>query len=352
MHVGDGVANGTNMGGEQSVSRFDRRTAGKAIAGFLVAAAILYFFGRVIGWREISRTLADANPLWFGLACLSTLVSLVVWSKSWDVILDLVGIDVRFRTLVVTYLAATFADYATPFGKAGGGPFIAYVLAADTEASYEDSLASVVTADTLNLLPYFTFAALGFVVVFVRGSIPAGARYLIGGLGVLAVVVPGLLYAGWRHRTLAKRVVMRVLGPVERRTDRIDAAELEGRIEEFYDHVDTIAGDRDVLARTLVYAYVGWLFFALPLYLAGMTLGFAIDPLLVLFIVPASSLAGVVPTPGGLGGVEFALVGLLVALTPLSPGSAAAVALVYRVASYWLTLAVGGLAAFSVIYRS
>ena len=340
------------MGGEENVSRMDRGTAWKAIAGFLVAAVVLYLFGHVIGWREISRTLADANPLWFGLACVSTLISLVVWSKSWDVILDLVGIDVRFRTLVVTYLAATFADYATPFGKAGGGPFIAYVLAADTEASYEDSLASVVTADALNLLPYFTFAALGFVVVFVRGSIPPGARYLIGGLGLLAVVIPTLLYGGWRHRSVAKNVIMTVLGPIERRTDRIDAEGLEGRIEEFYDHIDTIAADRAVLARTLVYAYVGWLFFALPLYLAGRTLGFAIDPLLVLFIVPASSLAGVIPTPGGLGGVEFALVGLLVALTSMSPELAAAIALVYRVASYWLTLAVGGLAAFSVIVRS
>ena len=340
------------MGETRNVEGFDRRTAVKVVAGFLVAGLLLYLFGRVIGWNEISRTLRDANPLPFGLACLSTVISLVIWSKSWDVILDLVGIDVSFRTLIVTYLAATFADYATPFGKAGGGPFIAYVLATDTEASYEDSLASVVAADSLNLLPFFTFAGLGFVVVIVRGSIPAGARYLIGGLGVLAVAIPTLFYVGWRKRDLAKRVILRVLGPVERRVERIDAADLELRVEEFYDHIDTIAAEPDVLVRTLVYAYAGWLFFALPLYLAGLTVGFRIDPLLVLFIVPASSLAGVVPTPGGLGGVEFALVGLLVALTTMSPELAAAVALVYRVASYWLTVAVGGVAALSVIVRA
>lgn len=53
-----------------------------------------------------------------------------------------------------TYLAATFANYTTPFGQAGGEPFIAYVLSADTEASYEESLASVSTADLMHLLPF------------------------------------------------------------------------------------------------------------------------------------------------------------------------------------------------------
>jgi uncharacterized protein (TIRG00374 family) len=68
--------------------------------------------------------------------------------------------------------------------------------------------------------------------------------------------------------------------------------------------------------------------------------------------VPASTIAGFVPTPGGLGGVETALVVLLVALAPLTGGEAFAVATIYRVASYWFALVIGGAATFYVIARA
>ncbi|WP_137287251.1 lysylphosphatidylglycerol synthase transmembrane domain-containing protein [Halorussus salinisoli] len=340
------------MSTETASEMFDRRTTVKVVAGFAVAVVLLYFFGRVIGWSQILGTLQRANLVWLGVACLSTVVSLVVWAKSWDVILCTVGIDVPFWKIVVTYFAATFADYATPFGKAGGGPFIAYVLAADTEANYQDSLASVVTADLLNLLPFFTFAGLGTVALLIQGEIPKQAEMLVAGLGVLAILLPLVIYGSYRHRGVVERLVVKVTSPVSRYVDRVDAESIRDRIDEFYGLVERIAGSRRQLGYTLVFSYVGWLFFAAPLYLAGRTLGIHLDPMLVLFVVPASSLAGIVPTPGGVGGVEFALVGLLVALTALQTDFAASVALVYRVASYWFALALGGLAAFTVIHRS
>ncbi|WP_435174425.1 lysylphosphatidylglycerol synthase transmembrane domain-containing protein [Halorussus sp. AFM4] len=342
------------MSTETSGEVFDRRTTVKVLAGFAVALVLMYFFGRVIGWNEILRTFRNADLRWLGLACLSTVVSLVVWAKSWDVILDTVDVEVPFRKIVVTYFAATFADYATPFGKAGGGPFIAYVLAADTEANYQDSLASVVTADLLNLLPFFTFAGLGTLVLLIQGAVPRQAELLVAALGAMAIVLPAVIYGSYRRRDFVERLVMKAVGPIARRVDRIDADSMRERLDEFYDLVDRITDNRRQLAHTLVYAYVGWLFFAAPLWFAGRTLGVGaqIDPMLVLFVVPASSLAGVVPTPGGVGGVEFALVGLLVALTALHADVAASVALVYRVASYWFGLAVGGLAAFFVIHRT
>ncbi|UPV74387.1 flippase-like domain-containing protein [Halorussus limi] len=342
------------MSTETSGEVFDRRTTLKVIAGFAVAGLLLYFFGRVIGWNEILRTFRNANPVWIGLACLSTVVSLVIWAKSWDIILCTVGIDVPFPKIVTTYFAATFADYATPFGKAGGGPFIAYVLAADTEANYQDSLASVVTADLLNLLPFFTFAGLGTLALLIQGEVPKQAELLVAGLGGMAVVLPLIIYGSYRHQQFVERLLMKVIGPIAKRVERINADNVRDRIDEFYELVDRIAASRGQLAKTLVYAYVGWLFFAAPLYFAGLTLGVShqLTPILVLFVVPASSLAGVVPTPGGVGGVEFALVGLIVALTTLQADVAASAALVYRVASYWFALALGGIAAFFVIHRT
>ena len=331
---------------------FDRSTLLKVGVGFAVAVALLYLFGRVIGWNEIFRTMADAKLRWLAAACASTVVCLAIWTKGWDVILSVVDVSIPFRELTVMYFAATFTDYITPFGKAGGGPFIAYILSTHEEADYQNSLVSVLTTDTLNLVPYFTFAALGFVGLTVTGTLPNRARLLVWGLGTLMVVVPALVVVVWRYERKVEAAVVRVLSPVAKRTDRVDVDGLRVRIREFYENLEYITDHPRPVAHTLAYSFVGWVFFALPLYFAGLTLGMTIDPLMVLFIVPASSLASFVPTPGGTGAVEAALVALLVALTAANPQVAAAITLVYRVASYWLTVAVGGVAAFYVIYRA
>ncbi|MFB6309272.1 MAG: YbhN family protein, partial [Haloarculaceae archaeon] len=230
--------------------------------------------------------------------------------------------------------------------------FIAYVLSRDTEASYQDSLASVVTADLLNLFPFVTFAGVGFLALVWQTALPDRAEPLAVGLLGLAVGVPVVAVVGWRYRRVVGKTVIRLAAPVSRHTDRISLASIRERLEELNEAFQRIARDREALAKALVFSYLGWVFFALPLYFAGETLGIAIAPLLVLFIVPASTLAGLVPSPGGLGGVEAALIGLLVAIVGLSGANAYAVALVYRVASYWFALAVGGIAALHVIRRN
>ena len=331
---------------------FDRRSLIKIGVGFLAAVVMLYLFGRVIGWNQILQTFANADLRWLAVACGSTVVSLTVWAKGWDVILDVVDVEIPFGELDVMYFSATFTDYVTPFGKAGGGPFIAYILSTHEEASYQDSLVSVLTTDTLNLVPYFTFAILGFVGLAVTGGLPQQARLLLWGLGVLMIVIPIVVVVVWKYEAKVEGAMVRILNPVAKRTDRVDIDNLRERIRDFYDNLDYITDHPRPMAHTLVYAFVGWAFFALPLYLAGLTLGVHIDPLLVLFIVPASSLASFVPTPGGTGAVEAMLTGLLVALTGVSGGTAAAIAIIYRVASYWFVIAAGGIATFYVIYRA
>lgn len=331
---------------------FDRQSAVNALAGLAVAGGVIYYFGGKIGWRAILGTLRHADYEWVAVACLSTTLSLVVWSRGWDALLSVVDVEIPFSRLSVTYVAATFADYLTPFGRAGGGPFVAYVLSRNDRATFQDSLASIVTADSLNLIPFFTFAAVGFLALIVTGQFPDGARTLLWGLAALFLALPLLGYLFWTRRRTVEGVAETVLGPVARRTDRFDVEGITDRVEEFYGLLDRMVVDRRALAETIVYAFVGWVFFTLPLYFAALTLGVSISPLVVLFVVPASTLAGFVPTPGGLGGVEAAIVGLVVALTALSPETAAALALVYRAASFVYVLLIGGGAMLYLVSRT
>ncbi|MFB6075310.1 MAG: YbhN family protein [Haloarculaceae archaeon] len=329
----------------------DRRTVAKIAAGFLVAGVLLALAAVGIGLGDLERSLADARPAWVLAGCVSTLLCLAAWGRAWQVVLGVAGVEASYRRLVVTYLAATFANYVTPLGQAGGEPFIAYVLSRDTEAEYEEALASVVTADLLNMLPFFTFSGVGFAALLWQASLPSSLKPLAGGLFGLAVGVPVVAVVGWRYRRPIGRLVLRVAAPVARRTPRFSLASLRQRMADLNDAFERIARDRRALAQALVFAYVGWVFFALPLYFVAVSLDLSIPLLLVLFIVPASTLAGVVPSPGGLAGVEFALAGLLIGLVGVGRADAYAASLLYRVASYWFALLVGGVATLSVIER-
>jgi uncharacterized protein (TIRG00374 family) len=330
----------------------DRKTLVQVFLGFVVAGLVLYLVAVGVGTADLRRAFADAEYRWLALGCFSTTLCLVAWGKAWQVVLAVAGIEEPFRRLVVTYFAATFANYVTPLGQAGGEPFIAYVLSRDTEASYEDSLASVVTADLLNLLPFFSFAAVGMGWLLWQADLPEAVEPLAMGLLVLAVGVPVLTVAGWRFRTRLARGFMRVAAPVARRAPKVTVEGIRERVRELGSAFDRIASEPRALVRALAFSYIGWVFFALPLYFAGQTVGIPISALLVLFIVPASTIAGIVPSPGGLGGVEIALTALLVGLVGLTEAQAYAVSLVYRVASYWFAIGVGGLAAMYVIGRN
>jgi len=332
---------------------FDRRTIGQIVLGFGIAGIVLYLLVDFVGTTAVLDRLAGTDLRWLAMGCLSTLLCLTAWGKAWQIVLDVAGVEESFRRLVVTYYAATFANYVTPLGQAGGEPFIAYVLSRDTDASYEDALASVVTADLLNLLPFVTFSGVGFAALLYQSTLPEVLEPLAIGLFGVALGVPVLAAVGWRYRLSLGRVVIRAATPILRHTPRFTVEGLRGRLRELNEAFQRIAQDRTALVKAMTFSYVGWVFFALPLYFVGLAIGDATIPLLlVFFIVPASTLGGMVPSPGGSGAVEAFLVVLIVALTPIADDGATAISILYRVASYFFALGIGGAAALYVVRRN
>jgi len=330
----------------------DRQTAIKIGAGFLIAGAALLLLANWAGIDRVQRDLRRADLRWLAVGCLSTAVGLVAWAKAWQVVLGVVGVPIRFRKLVVTYYAATFANYVTPLGQAGGEPFIAYVLSRDTDASYEDALASVVTADLLNLLPFFSFAAVGTVVLVLRTTLSEQLQGIAAVLVVFALGVPALAVVGWRFRVGLRRFVVRLTAPVARRVSFLSVAGIRERLQDLTAAFERIATEPRALVYALVFSYIGWLFFALPLYFAVLAVEESISLFLVFFIVPASTLAGLTPSPGGSGGVEAALTALLVPLAGFTTATAFSIAILYRIASWAFAIVVGGLAAWLVVDRT
>jgi glycosyltransferase 2 family protein len=81
---------------------------------------------------------------------------------------------------------------------------------------------------------------------------------------------------------------------------------------------------------------------AASLYAAALSVGVTIDPIVALLVLTAGVGAGVaIPTPGGIGGFEAGMVAALVSFN-VAAAPALAVAIMYRIVSYWLPLTIGG----------
>jgi uncharacterized membrane protein YbhN (UPF0104 family) len=216
---------------------------------------------------------------------------------------------------VADYDAATFVNYVTPLRRTSGAPVSAYILSTDHRAPYDESLATVATVTTLNVAPMLTFGGLSALSPAVASSRPDddGTRRRWGALYRRA----GGTLGTWRAREHAADGVTTVTGRVSSGIV-VDPDDVDRRVREFVTVLDRVGSSRWELVEVLTLSYVGWVLFAAPLWLGAKALGVHLDPLLVAFVVPANTLASVVPTPGGIGGVETVIV-LLLAGSPPPP---------------------------------
>ena len=323
----------------------------RIVAGFAVAAALLLVLAAGTGLEKLRVTVASAEPSWLVVACLSTTLAFAAWTRGWQLVLRVADVEAPCPRLYVTYLAAMFANAVTPMGQAGGEPFIAYVLARETDATYEEGLATVVTADLLNLIASFSVAAGSLAVLVWRIDLPDRIEPVAGALAAVAVGLVLVGAIGWQYRRGVGRAIDGRLVLIVRWLPSLTVEGLRERLRDLRDAFGRIADEPELLARTVVFAYLGWLCYVLPLYFAGRAFGVGLDLPVLFFIVSASLLAGYVPSPGGLGGIEAALTGLLVALAAVGSSTAYATALAYRLATYWLVVVAGGLAALALVGR-
>lgn len=105
------------------------------------------------------------------------------------------------------------------------------------------------------------------------------------------------------------------------------------------------SGDLSVIAGAVGY----WLFDNAVLWAAFHAFGAHVDPAIVLLGYLIGQLGGLLPIPGGVGGIDGGLIGTLIVFGAPAAATAAAV-LAYRVILFWLPLA-GGAFAFVSLRR-
>lgn len=325
--------------------------------GFALAAVLLAALFAVVGSEDVVTELSAADTTFLALGVLSGLLALTFRGLVWQHFLAVVDESMTRGRIAQLFLSAMFVKYVTPYGQVATEPFVAYLVARDANMEYEDGLAGILSADFLNYVPYYTFAFFAATWLLVVGAIGIGGdilTYLVAFLLVFVIVVilsfvivrrPGAIY--WVLIGVSERLHPPLTRFSSRLGERVRPEAVRDRLDGFYRSIELIATDRRGLLVSGCFAHVGMAFLMLPVYLGGLAIGHELPLTVVALAVALGKLGSFVPAPGGLGGVEASVTAALTILGSLSPAAAFSVAIIYRVSTYWLTIAVGGLGAIS-----
>lgn len=326
----------------------NRGNLGATVVGFLVAGIILAILIVVIGAGEVLAAIGRAQPPLVGLVGMAILTWIVLWGAGLRVVLGAIGADVSLADAVLVNAGAAFANHVTPFGQAGGEPVAAWLLSDLSTADFEEALAAVTSFDTINVIPSLAMAGLALT-YYISVTTVSGRFEVIGiGVGLLGVALLVTIAVAWRYRATVERWLVRLSVPPLRGLQWLlpfvkvlDPDTVEARIETFLEGIARVAGDRRRLLLAVIFSTAGWLVQAGGLWIAFQALGATVPVYVPLFVVPLGTIASVLPTPGGLGGIEAVQVTLLVAATDVTAATITAAVAIFSVGGFFLTTTVG-----------
>ena len=319
--------------------------------GFLVAAVLLGGLAYLVGVEGLLDTVADADGELVALVVAATLGWLAAWGYGLRVVLGVLGADLSYARSFLVMCGAMFSNNVTPLGQAGGEPVSALLISSVADTEYERGLAAIASVDSLNFVPSVVLALVGAGYYAADGVFGTRLRMATVGILAVAVAVPALAYLAWTRRQTAQQRVVGLLAPLVVRVagvvpgvtapTRDSVAE---RVGGFVGSIERVAASPSGVARALGASAVGWLFQMAALWLAFQAVGSPVPFAVPLFAVPVGALAGVTPSPGGVGGIEVVLVALLSAIpgAAVGPETALAAVVVFRGSVYWMPVLIGG----------
>jgi uncharacterized protein (TIRG00374 family) len=335
-----------------AVSVLDRASGARSLkraAAVLVGAVAVGGIAASLGvgavWEAVARVDASVLAAVVGTA----VVILVLRGVALWTFLDILGYRTPPVRVLSVYAATVAVSAVVPGGQAGGAPVNGYLVSQAAEADYEDGITAVVCVAVLSnaAVALFGLLGVGYIVATTTGRGGVLALAVLGTVlfGLVAIALAGV----WRVRdravgvltaaiASAGRVAVVIPGVSPPERDAIDA-----EVNRFGDAIDRLRGATPrqfaLLVGTMGAAHA---LTVLALWVSFVAVGEPISVGVILAVIPAGVATAIVPTPGGFGSIEVALVGLLAAGTSASVQVTSAAVLVYQTATTGFMLLVGG----------
>jgi uncharacterized protein (TIRG00374 family) len=309
------------------------------LAFFLVLQYLV--FPQLAGARKVVSLLSGVDPLLLALAMVLEGASLLAYAELTRSLLP--HPRPTRHTILRINLTSLGVSHVVPGGNAVGAGVSADLLKDHgvrvADASFALGTQGIGSAAVLNLILWLALIAS----VPARGFSPAYATAALFGafvLGAFAFLVLGLSRGGNWAANAVRRVAARL--------PYLDEEKAEKAVLRVAERLREVMRDRRLVAKAMGWAAANWLLDAASLWVALDAFGHRVDPLGLLVSYGVANVAASVPiTPGGLGVLEAALAGSLVAFgTPR--GIAVLGIAAWRLVNFWLPIPVGALAYLSL----
>ncbi|MHB8078261.1 MAG: lysylphosphatidylglycerol synthase transmembrane domain-containing protein [Candidatus Krumholzibacteriia bacterium] len=295
---------------------------GKAFVVVAGAALLYLLITLTAGWSDTRRALSHLP-----LSLIPILVALSLFNYAlrfwrWEIYRRRLRVPLATGESLALFLA-TFAMVVTP-GKVGE-VYKAGYLREKHQVPLSTGIPILIAERVLDFLAILALAAAGLAAW--QGPL-AGLR---PSLAIAALIL--LLLLALRSRRLQARLLTRAT-----RTPRLAAC--RPALGDALDALQRLSTAR-VTALAFLLSLLAWTAECLSLWFVCDSLGAPVAPLTAAFVYAVATLAGsLIFLPGGLGGTEGTIIFLLGA-AGLATGVAVAAALVVRLATLWLAVAIG-----------
>jgi uncharacterized protein (TIRG00374 family) len=297
------------------ITRFTLRTV-IMVALTIVAVAVIV---TTINFEQIRDAVTEANPAWIGI---SFGLSMTTWIGAALTLVAFAPSKLPFGKTILAQMAGSFVALATPAGIGPAALNLRYLNRKGIQTAMGVAVVALMQTSqvviTVLILLVLTLATGSGGLI----SLPSTAVLMAIGLVVLAVValmlVPAIRNWAWGKVAPTLRQLWPRLSAMLAQPQRLLLG-LAGNV-------------------TMSVGYV------LAFYAALQAFGQVLNPVdvAVIFLV-GNTVGALVPTPGGLGGVEGALIaGLSAAGVPVAIATSAT--LLFRIVTYWIRVPLGWLA--------
>jgi uncharacterized protein (TIRG00374 family) len=328
-----------------------KKTVPFLIIGLLIFVLYLYFF---VGIDKIVVILQSVDPFYYSLTFVTAFLGMVVYSLTWQSLLNLLSIKIAFKKTFLYMWVGTFVDIIIPFEAVSGEIFRAYLIYKTTNESTGKVAASLVSHRILAM--GVTVAGLIFSSIFLILQPEPLDPFVLTFVVIVATcaifTISLLTYLSSREKATQKLLdwIFGFLGFISRGRWKLTRwkSAVQEMLKAYHEGINTLKEHPKGIIVPIVLSILAWLFDLLIVLLVFFALGFKI-PLLSLIVVYSINVAiPMVPiSVSGVGPTDIIMTALYT-LFGVPAAISASVTLLSRIVTVWFKLIVGYLAVHMV----
>lgn len=311
----------------------------KKILPLAISILLLYIFFKLTKFKDVVDVISYLSKWEFLLLTSLSLLSFILWSLTFYNNIKRNGYMLSYSKFLITHAIGNFLKRTNPLGEFGGEFLMAYAYSKELKIPYSNSLGIIFSSGTINSLPSYAMAILGFIYFIDKSTLKLTKYFLSPFIIILIFLI--VLYFVYFERNFLERITLKIINLLNLKSKF--QKRLRVSINNFYSGIDNSLKFDRTLAKILILSILASLGEILILYFIFQIFNMSLNFIILLLVVPLSFLVIHLPLPGGLGGVELTMSFLLNLLGGIPLKEAASIVLLFRLISFWIPVFLGAI---------